>query len=216
VAWSDPSAPEETVGRSVRRAVIGAGIGLGAAVTVLIFAGVTRAATFSRWTVAPAGLLVGAVVAAFTAVRDELLLRGLVLRAFRHTLPVPLRLLVCAAVAAADRVASTPDTPLGDLFRSPGHLTSLGLASLLGVCFGVVWLRERGAFAACGSHAAWTFATTTLVSGGVCDAAWRTGAWGGGELEQSLACLGALGGITAVLLRVRPRVEPDDGGTIRA
>ncbi len=201
VAWSDPTAPPPTTGDVVRRACRGALLGLGAALVTLSFALLTGGASLSRAPVNGSELLLGVVVALFSAARDELLLRGLVLRAFRHTLPVrsALPLAVCGAVAAAARVAEVPGGELRPLFTSVTGLATLAIAALGGVCLTTLWLRDRGAWVALGAHAAWTLVTTTVLAGGLCDARWASSAWGGGPggMSSSLAVVVPLAGITA-------------------
>jgi hypothetical protein len=215
VAWSDPMAPPEPTTRSLRRALVGAGLGVAVAAVVLVFAGITRAATFSHGNVAPSALGLGLVVALFGAVRDELVLRGVVLRAFRHTLALPMRIVVCGLVGAADQVAAMNDQPLGELVRTPASLVSVASAAFLAVGFALLWLRERGAFAACGAHAAWTWVTTTLVAGGLVDGVWSRDAWGGGDLLGSLATATVLGALAALaFVRLRPRASGGEGGSI--
>ncbi len=201
VAWSDPEAPPPN-GRQIA-ARLGKGVLFGAALGLFVlgFARLTGAATFTAWTFAPSGLAVGAAVAIFSAVRDELLLRGLVLRTFRHSLggpASPVRLAVCGAVAAAARVGQLGDEPLVAVFSLSG-LIALASAALGGVCFATLWLRDRGAWMAFGAHTAWALLTTTVISGGVCDARWRSGGWGGGGgLEGSGAAAVGLAAIATV------------------
>ncbi len=145
------------------------------------------------------------MVAILGAIRDELLLRGLVLRVFRHTLPVNVTLLVCGAIAAAARVGELRDETIAALLVSPTGLASLAVAALGGICLATLWVREGGAFRACGAHAAWTFVTTALVSGGACDATWSGTAWGGGSVDASLATVTALSLATAAALLVHAR-----------
>jgi hypothetical protein len=181
VAWSDPEAPPPTTPQVLRRLAKGALLGLGAAALVLGFAGLTGAVRLSRWTFSGPELLVGIGVAVFAAVRDELLQRGLVLRAFRHTLgPASKGLLaVCAAVAAAARLGQAPSDDVRGLLTTPSGLMTLVFAALGGVCLATLWFRDRGAWMACGARATWTLSTTTIISGGLCDARWSPSVWGG-------------------------------------
>jgi membrane protease YdiL (CAAX protease family) len=191
VAWSDPTAPSPATRVVLLRAARGAALGLGAAVFTVGFALATGAGSLGLRAPPPAMLATGVLAAVFMAARDELVLRGLVLRAFRHTLSPPMRVAACAVVAAAARAGQDADASLGALLASPVGWVSMGIAALGGVCFALLWLRERGAWTATGAHAAWTFASTTGISGCVFDVRFRAGAWGGGALglEGGLAAL---------------------------
>ncbi len=199
VAWSDPTAPAPSTRDVAGRAGVGALLGVCAAVATLGLAWTTRAVAFEACTIVPSGLIMGVFVALLVAVRDELLLRGLILRAFRHAVPPPLQIVVCGAVAAAARVGQLTDTRLASFVTTPAGTASLAIASLGGVCFATLWLRERGAWTACGAHAAWTVATTTAISGRGRDARFRATPWGGGTegFDASLAVVTALCLVTA-------------------
>jgi membrane protease YdiL (CAAX protease family) len=198
VSWSDPHAEIPTTNAVLARIGRGALLGLAAALVVVVFAVVTRAARVTAGSVGPSALLLSLLVAIFTAVRDELLLRGCVLRAFRHTLGEPLQLVVAGLVAAAARAGQLSDVPLETLLGSPAGLVSLLIALLAGVCFTTLWMRERGAWMASGAHAAWGLATTSLISGGACSVSWSGTVWGGGGEDASGAALVALTGIATV------------------
>jgi hypothetical protein len=170
IAWSDPgtsstAAPPRSatswtvVGRRIAR---GASLGFATAALVALAAIATRAAFVAPALAAPAGLsatplLVGLVVAALGAVRDELLLRGVVLGASR-LLPVTVALLACGGAAAAVRLGTD------------GVVTSaLAADALRGVALGGVWVRDRGAWMACAANTAWTWTMTFLLRGGGMD-----------------------------------------------
>ncbi len=189
IAWSDSptsrtARPPEAaptwnvVGRRVAR---GASFGFGAAAVVAIVALAARSAVLAP--VAPAGLavtplLVGLVVAALGSVRDELLLRGVVLGASR-LLPVSVALLACGAAAAAARLGSA------------GIVTSaLAPEALRGVALGALWVRDRGAWMACAANTAWTWAMGPLLGGGLVDLRFASGA--GGEGGTGLVVLAVL------------------------
>jgi hypothetical protein len=204
VAWSDPDAPVPSAGSLIRRVGLGLSLGVGAALFVVAFAWGTGAAHVTVGSVSLPAVVVGVVAAIFTAVRDELLLRGLVLRAFRHSLAqgpmrgVPAQLAVCGLVAAAARGAQLPDGEVRSALVSVSGLATLTLAGLAGASFATLWLRDRGAWVACAAHAAWVFATTTAVSGSLLDVRWTAGAWGGGAFESSVGASLAVLAITAV------------------
>jgi hypothetical protein len=102
IAWSEPPGPAwPAVGRRVAR---GAAAGFGAAAWVAVVAMAGHAAVVARGEAAASSLLVGLAAAALGAVRDELLLRGVVLGATR-LLPVSVSLIACGLAAAAARGA---------------------------------------------------------------------------------------------------------------
>ena len=65
-------------------------------------------------------------------------------------------------------------------------------AKFLGIVFGALWVRDRGAWAAWGAHTAWLFATSGLMQGGLFEAHVAANPWGGAEH-------GPLGGHAAVI-----------------
>jgi len=193
VAWSDPEAPAPTSGTILRKVGAGALFGLGAAAAAIGFAVATGAATVALASVSATGVLIGVLTAGLLAMRDELVLRGLVLRAFRHTVSPPLQLVVCGAVAAAARLGQTPDS-------GSSTVGLLAVAALGGASVATLWLRGRGAWTAWAANAAFRLATTTLFAGALFDARWRASPWGGGTLgvDASLAVAVALAVVAAV------------------
>lgn len=194
IAWSDPLLPMPTWKALARRTGIGAAAGATAAGLVLAIAIGTGGA-------APAGggpvvttLAVGLVVAALTAVRDELLLRGVVLRATRGLLPTWAALLACAGAGAAAR------------FGRDGVLAGAGVAlaveALRGVALGAVWIRDRGAWMAVGANATWGWTLLSLLHGGLVDVRFATEADAG--LPALVAAAVAAGAALAWAAR-RPR-----------
>jgi hypothetical protein len=157
IAWSDPEAPIPRWTAIARRAGSGAGLGVAMAALMVV---VGLAAHTAIVVAAPAALVtlaLGFGLAALGAVRDELLLRGMVLRATR-SLPAWGGLLVCGAAAAAAR------------FGLDGVL-SLAMAAdaARGIAFGALWRRDRGAWMPWGANTAWTWATGPASHGGVID-----------------------------------------------
>ena len=161
VAWSDPTAPPPSTRDVARRAGIGALLGASAAVATLGLAWATHAAELRDVHRRPVRAHDGRPRRDVRGRAGRVLLRGLVLRTFRHTLPFSLQLVVCGLIAAAARAGQLTETPLASLVTTPASVASLAIASLGGVCFATLWLRDRGAWMACGAHAAWTVATTT-------------------------------------------------------
>ena len=173
VAWSDPGArPEEANdARAVaRRAAWGFAAGLVAAALLVAVAVVTRAATLAGGRIAIASIVVALLDAAFVAVRDELLLHGLVLRVVGAR-PRWAALGACGLASAAAALGATPTgvTP-----------PALAAAALGGVVFGALWIGDRGAWKAVCAHAAWLWVTASLARGALVDVRAAKTAWGGG------------------------------------
>lgn len=158
VAWSDPLAKTPTTKDVALRGLRGAGMGLSAAVIVggIVIAG--KAAHLSPNVPAPIAGLVGLVIPAFLAARDELLLRGLILRVLPFGALPWVRLTACGLA----EVAAT----YGDGANAPAVLAT---AFAAGVAYGALWLRDRGAWLAWGAHAAFAWASTSLATGALLD-----------------------------------------------
>jgi hypothetical protein len=103
-------------------------------------------------------LAVGLFASALAAVRDELVLRGFVLRATRGLLPTWVCLVVCGAAAAAARFGV-----------EGGSLVALAAEALRGIALGALWTRDRGAWMAFGANASWMWTLGSLTHGGLLD-----------------------------------------------
>jgi hypothetical protein len=158
IAWSDPTAEMPTWRQIGRRAGTGAALGAGAAGIAVGIALATRAAAWAAPHPAVSMLAVSFVVAALSAVRDELLLRGVVLRATRGLLPGWAALASCGAAAAAARWGLEGAVSL-----------ALAVEALRGVALAGVWVRDRGAWMAVAANTAWTWGLGGLVHGGLVD-----------------------------------------------
>jgi hypothetical protein len=210
VAWSDAHGKVPTFAGIARRAAMGALFGLVAAAVVTLLATVTGGATLSGTSPAPAMLGVGLLTAGLASMRDELVLRGVVLRAFERSLPTGAALVVCGLAGAAATVgaalASTGDTSVVPWREA--------LASgLLAVAFGVLWKKDRGAWLAWGAHTAWLWTTGPASHGGLVDVRWAAGSWGGGGLQASgAAAVGLAGVVIAGLVWLRRLKETPTRG----
>jgi hypothetical protein len=157
IAWSDPLAPVPSWTAIARRAAIGAGLGVTMAVLTVVVGLAARTAVVVAGPTAVATLALGLGLAALGAVRDELLLRGMVLRATR-SLPAWVGLLVCGAAAAAAR------------FGLDGAPTlAMAADAARGVAFGALWRRDRGAWMPWGANTAWAWAAGPGSHGGLVD-----------------------------------------------
>jgi membrane protease YdiL (CAAX protease family) len=187
VAWSDPSAPPPAFGSIARRAARGAATGVLAGTLVVVFALLTRGMVAHPNRPEPVEIVVGLITAALVAARDEILLRGVVIRAFRHTCPPAVLLAICGGAAAAAEYGA-----LGS--PSDASVPRLLVAALLGVAFAALWLRDRGAWLAFGAHTGWSLATGAAIGGGLADVRAANTPWGGADagLEGSLVAVAAL------------------------
>jgi hypothetical protein len=164
VAWSDPLLPLPTGGEIARRALRGAAFG-GAAAVILVGASVVaRAASVSSGSFGVVPLLIGLVVSACAAARDELLLRGLVLRALGPTASLPAKLVACGLAGAAFRFGTQPDATAATIAFA--FASSISLACL--------WLRDRGAWLAAGTNAMFMFVTGPVAHGAILDVRAKT------------------------------------------
>jgi hypothetical protein len=190
IAWSDPFGDAPTSKIIARRAGLGTAVGAIAGAATVALALATGAAV--RVHGAPsAGLLgVGLFVAVLSAVRDELLLRGVVLKVTRGLLPAWVALVACGGAAAAARlgVEGVVGVPLL-------------VEGLRGVALGAIWIRDRGAWMAVAASAAWSWTLGSVVRGGLLDVRF------GVEAEASPPALAtvALGAVLACVWAARAR-----------
>lgn len=183
VVWSDAHGELPSHGAIARRAAIGAALGLAAAGLIAGFAAVTGGSLIERVTgPVPWSLLgLGLITAGFVAMRDELILHGVVLRALT-SVPSPVaRALACGVTSGA--------AALGEAGVTPQRVVT---AALLGTALGALWIRDRGAWMAWAANAALTFAVGTLLGGGAFELRVAATSWGGADG-------GLLGGTAAVL-----------------
>jgi hypothetical protein len=183
VGWSDPKQPIPTAAAVARRAGVGAAIGVVAAAVVVGFLATTQAILLERSDPAIAAIVVALVTSGLFAMRDELLLHGIVIRALVSVEAPILKVVACGLTSAA--------AAYGELgaAATPGAVIVQGL---LGIIFGALWVRDRGAWAAWGSHTAWLFTTSLLMQGGIFESRVNANAWGGGDA-------GPLGGMAALI-----------------
>jgi hypothetical protein len=201
VTWSESTATAPAT--IARRAAFGAALGFAAAGVLFIllrstngiFVQPTREISISL-------LLIGLATAALNAMRDELLLHGVTLRALANVDNLVAKALACGLTSAGSALGA-PDA----------NARSVTARALFGVALGALWVEDRGAWRPWAAHAAFLFATTTLLHGGVVDARIVTSTWSGGES-------GLFGGVAAVLtlapfavlalgfLARKPRISP--------
>ncbi len=207
VTWSDAHAPPPSSGKMARRAVIGAAAGAIAAAVLLALAAATGAALVEKtegalpWSLVAVGL----VTAGLNAMRDELILHGVTLRALSSVASPLARSLACGVTSAAAALGE----PSANVQAVLAHL-------LLGIALGSLWVRDRGAWMAWGAHTAWLFVVGTLFGGGLADTRVASSSWGGGNagILGGTAAVVALAPIAIVALSLVRRVgsTPKDGG----
>ncbi len=187
IAWSDPRAATPPWERIARRVAIGAALGVGCAVLASGLAIGLRQAAVGAGEPAMGALLVGLFMAAMGAVRDELLLRGVVLRATR-LLPMGATLVACGLAAAAARLGI-------DGAITPALLSE----ALRGTALGAIWMRDKGAWMACAANAAWTWTLGPVLGGNLLDVRFATPPGSGSAaiavlaVATLVACLWATG-----------------------
>jgi len=173
VTWSDPTAPPPTFPAIARRVLRGAGYAAAAAAGILVLAFATKAASYHGVSIAGVlPLFNGLLLAVLLSVRDELLLRGVVLRAFGRAVPSAAELVVCGLVAAAAAWGSKEAATSMETFS----------AGVLGVAFAALWRIDRGAWMAWGANAALHYLLNTVVHGAVFDIRIAQGSWAQGLL----------------------------------
>ncbi len=197
VAWSDPTQPVPTTKAIARRAGLGAVVGFIAAGVVVGFLATTRAVLLEKTSPAAGMLVVGLVTAGLYAMRDELLLHGLVMRSLVSVEAPLLKVLGCGLTSAAAAYGE-----LGG--AAPMAIVAQGL---LGIVFGSLWVRDRGAWPAWGAHTAWLFGTGLLMQGGFFEGRVASTPWGGADA-------GPLGGM-AVVVALVPLAAGALAGSVR-
>lgn len=182
VAWSYGKAR-----RLARRIVEGSGV---AAVPVVAIVGLGAMTGGLRVAAATspsiATLLLGAAVATAAAVRDELILRGVLLRAFGGLMGAPLLYLVAGVVGAAGCQSAA--------------VWELAARFAWGVFATALWRRDRGAVMACAAHATLHFSLGPLLAGGLADVQTVKAAFSGaGGMASSPVAAGILALAAAAL-----------------
>jgi hypothetical protein len=181
IAWTQPGGRTEA--NLARRIATGAAMGAAAAAAAVILSLALHAAVGSATTPSLGLLVLGLATSALAAVRDELLLRGVVLRATRGLLPPWASLLASGATAAVTAFGASSMS--GALFLAEG---------LRGMALGGVWMRDRGAWMAWAANAAWMWAFGAATRGGLFDVRFAS------MPESSPATLGILALAAAVAL----------------
>ncbi len=189
VSWSSQPAtgePPVTAARIARRALFGAAAGLAAAASLFFVLYTSRGLTVEPVSgFEPSILVVGLLTAAVVAWRDELLFHGVTLRALDKLEIGPLGKVLACGITSAGAALGRPDATARMVFA----------AALLGVVFGTLWVRDRGAWQPWAANTAFSFATGTLLSGGIVQARLADDAWAGGSA-------GMLGGTAATIALV--------------
>jgi hypothetical protein len=186
VAWSDPLAPIPSGAAIARRALRGASLGAAAAVILLGVSVLLRVAILEAGTIGIAPIVVGLVLSACIAARDELLLRGLVLRALGPQVNAAVRLGVCGLAGAAFRFGTD----------ASATKTSLAFALLSSMALAALWLRDRGAWLAVSANATFVFLTGPLAHGALLDLGFPQNAQSARHVDLD----GSLGAVACALV----------------
>lgn len=157
VAWSDPRAEQPNFRTIAGRAGRGIGLALLAAAVVVAVLVSAFGARFGRVPLAVGELVVSVVVSTFIAMRHELIAHGMLLRALGPVSSTGVRVLCCGLLSYAF-VVGTGTAPRDALALMP-----------LGACTGLLWMRDRGAFAPVAFHAVWAFVWSSVLHGSVTD-----------------------------------------------
>jgi hypothetical protein len=181
VTWSDPFAPLPTSNQIARRVGLGAASGLGAAALVTAAALASHEAALGRSQPAWGSLVLGFVPALLAAVRDELLLRGMILKVGRPLVGPLGAVAVCALAATAARSGAP----------NPGVFVVI-VEGLRGAALASLWGRDRGAWMAVGANAAWAWTLDTATRGALVDV--RTGGLEPAASVSALVVTGLLAG----------------------
>jgi hypothetical protein len=197
IAWSDPLAPVPTWQQIAGRAGRGAALGGGAACVLVAVALATHAAQVAERSLAPGLLAIGLIVSLLAAARDELLLRGVVLRTTRGLLPWWASLLACGASAAAARYGLEGALGMGVVVEA-----------LRGLALGALWLGDRGAWMAVGANAAWTWTLGSVVGGGLLDVRFTGGAGQPGDASPVALGVATVAAIAAAVWGARRQAGP--------
>lgn len=208
VVWTD-SKTEQPKAVVARRIGIGMGVGLGAAIAIIVVLLGSHGASFESVAAIPLSMIViGFITAGLHAWRDELLQHGVMLRALGFWDPGDasgrphdiFRVVACGVTSAG-----------AALGRSDASARTVMVAALLGMLFGSLWVRDRGAWMPWGAHTAFRFTTDTLIAGGIAQIRLTAGGWSGGDsgLFSGTAAVVALLpvavlGVVAIVRRISP------------
>lgn len=171
----------------VRKAAIGMATAFVAVVVTLILGAILGWVSIERG--GPSTSMAFAMMrAAAIGVRDELMLRGIVLTAAARAGFSPMLGAAVSALAGGAVLAFIPTVSLG----------AVALAITSGFFFALLWQRFQGAWAAVGAHAFWVFLIGAALRGSVIDVAWSNGSLTpGGRSTGGAAWLAA--GVFALL-----------------
>jgi CAAX prenyl protease-like protein len=195
VSWSaPPDAPPATIGpsggRSViaKRAALGAAFGLGAAAALFVVLLARHAILVERVHVEASTLALGLATASLHAMRDELLLHGVTLRALADTRTALPKVIACGATSAGAAMGV-----------AGASVASVLAQALLGIGLGALWVQDRGAWRPWAAHAAWLFGTGTLLHGGIVESKILSTVAGHAEAAGESGLFGGSAAVVALL-----------------
>ena len=181
VTWSDPDVYRDppTATEMAKRAARGAVAGLVPAAAVVALLVATHGVILERSAATAASLGVAIVGAAVTSMRDELVLHGVIFRMMLGE-KAWMKAIACGVTSGAAAIGEK------------ASVRAVVVQALLGVVFGALWGRDKGAWMAWGAHTAWLMGTSLVLAGGFYSASNAATSWGGGNA-------GPLGGDAAIL-----------------
>jgi len=189
--WSAPPAPARAIVVRVGQGFAG---GLAAGGLVLVLARLTGAVTSIAPVATAFGFGLAILHAVATAVRDELLVHGILVGLVGRRSTA-----LCLLGGGLASAAWAFGTAAGETIP----ISALVAEALAGAGFTSLWLLERGAWRACSAHAAWLLATGSAVLSRATD-----GAWGGsGLLRGWAAVVGILPTVASLVVVLRRKQE---------
>jgi hypothetical protein len=154
VVWS--AANPAKAAAWARRAATGAACGAAVAAMAVAASLASGDAALTEGRISPEVLAIGLGMAAVEAVRDELLLRGIVLRVTDGVLPAAAGIAACAAAGACAR------------FGADGHVTvALVFEGVRAGALAALWILDGGAWLAIGANTGFAWTAGSLAWAGV-------------------------------------------------
>jgi membrane protease YdiL (CAAX protease family) len=193
VRWDSDEASPTTPRNVPKRVAAGAATATGVALLVVALSALLGWFHIEGPPEPSTALVLALVRVVATAVRDELLFRGIPLAAMaRAGVPRAVARAFAALVSGAALVF-VPGVSAG----------ALALAVASGWLFAALWERDRGAWAAIGAHAAWALVVGSALHGGVVDAVWKQG-----ELAVGIGASGAPAWVASAVLVLAAALLP--------
>ena len=203
VTWSDRTFEEPPTASAMgKRAGVGAVVGVVLAGVVIALLASSRGILLERAVASTPAIAVGLIGAGLLAMRDELVLHGLLFRVMAKKDRAWPKVLACGLTSMAAAVGEGLS------------IRAVVVQGLLGLVFGALWARDRGAWMPWAANAAWQATTSLILSGGVSTAQNAMTSWGGakaGPLGSDAAILALLPLAIVAIASVLRGNSPSDG-----